>query len=73
MNIIEPFASLKIDNTKDGDDDDDGRFVSFWRFSCLPGCLVCELPKPFELTTPLNEQSAIDACFGSEYFLVSRE
>lgn len=65
MNIIEPFASLKIESNNE----EDGQFLSFWRFSCLSGCLVCEKPKPFDLT---SSEQPIDECFGSEWYLVSR-
>lgn len=66
MTAIEPFAHLKLDTS----DDDDGQFISFWRFSCLNGCIVCEKPKPIDLT---SNNVPIDECFASEWFLVSRE
>lgn len=67
MNIVEPFTHLKIDDN----DDPDGRFVSFWRFSCLPGCIVCEISKPIDV---MSNNLPLDQCFTeSEWFLVSHE
>lgn len=66
MSAIEPFAHLKLDTGND----DDGQFISFWRFSCLNGCIICQKPKPIDLT---NNDVPMDELFASEWFLVSRE
>lgn len=64
---IEPIGRFTLDDNSD-------KWISFWKFACLPGCLVVE--QHIQITVDKDKEISfceIDDCFSSTWCVVSDE